>query len=113
MAIEKNIQQKIEEALAGFDGMQRAEPRPYLQTRLMAAIANRKKVQSNWSRLAGWIGKPAVAFSLMLLFLFANLLILFKTDSSDVDSSVVNTNSNSYEYAANISSGYDLENVQP
>ncbi|MFZ1528128.1 MAG: hypothetical protein WAT19_05215 [Ferruginibacter sp.] len=111
MAIEKNIQQKIDETLQSLDGIQRAEPAPYLLTRINSALANRQP-ETNWSKIAAFISRPVVAFALMLILVLVNGLII-SVNNSEAESSMA-TNSNSmYEYAANVTSNYDLENVQP
>ncbi len=112
MAIEKNIQQKVENALQSLDGIQRAEPAPYLITRINAALASRQP-ETSWSKIAAFISRPVVAFALMLVLVLVNGLIILGANSTEADNNMATADNNPYEYAASITSNYDLENVQP
>ena len=112
MAIEKNIQQKLEDAFQSLDGMQRAEPAPYLLTRINAALANRQP-ETSWSRIAAFISRPVVAFALMLVLVLVNGLIISGSNSTEAENNMATADNNVYEYAASVTSNYDLENVQP
>lgn len=112
MAMEKNMQQKIEETLQSLDGIQRAEPAPFLLTRINAALAARQP-ETAWLKIAAFISRPAVAFAFMLILLLVNGLIISGNSSSETENNIAASNNNVYEYAASITSNYDLENVQP
>ena len=77
----KDIHKMIDEVLESLDGLQRAEPNPFLYTRVMARI-NREH-DSTWEKIANLFSRPVVAFATIILFIAINAIVLFKnTDDS-------------------------------
>lgn len=85
MNSEKRVKELAESALNGFDGITRAEPRPFLYTRLSARMNNQNAPANFWERSARYLSRPAVAFACVLMVLLANGLVLLnkKTAVSD------------------------------
>jgi hypothetical protein len=73
--MEKNIDRLVDETLNSFDGIERATPRPFLLTRVLAAMQNRE-APSFWTKAGALLSKPAIAFTAVLLILFINGAIL-------------------------------------
>lgn len=73
-----DIGKKIDETLNSFDGIRRATPQPYFYTRLIARLA---KKENSWSGIAGLIGRPVYAFTMICVVLFVNTWIVFNNDT--------------------------------
>lgn len=109
----ENLDKLVQETLSSLDGVARATPAPFLLTRINARMASRNEATSVWER-AGWmLTRPKVAFTVLMLVLLTNILII--TSASKADSvSVQNTQVATDEYSINTASSlYDFENVQP
>lgn len=104
---------KTDDILNSLDGVQRATPRPYLHTRIMARL-NRNN--TGWERMATLISKPVVAFATIALFLLVNVAVLYHlsatatttTVSQDSTTPLVSDN----EYNLSVSSLYDINPSQ-
>ena len=70
-----DIQKQVHDTLDSLNGIQRAEPIPFLFTRVMARINN--KQNSVWEKLSYVFSKPAVAFATVILFIAINAVVLF------------------------------------
>ena len=109
MSIKNNdINHKVVSTLQSIDNMERAEPAPYLLTRVNAALAKAPARETVWSQIGYWISKPAVAVSIVAMFLLLNMLGIFIKKSNVND--MADTQS-AYEYIANISSNYQIVNI--
>lgn len=62
-----------DQVLESLDGMQRAQANPFLFTRVMARL---EAETNGWERVAGWLSKPAFAFSAVVLFMAVNASVL-------------------------------------
>lgn len=99
-----------DEVLESLNGIQRAEPRSFLFTRVMARI-NREQV-SIWEKLATFISRPVVAFAAVILFIFINTLVLFSfsDDASPVTQEPVLVAGN--DFGLSVTSFYDINPEQ-
>ncbi len=61
---------KIEGVLNSLDGIQRAKASPFLYTRIRAKLDSSLGA---WEKIAGLMGRPAFAFSIILILLFINI----------------------------------------
>ncbi len=106
--------QWLEETLRSLDGIQKASPAPYLLTRINARLQERNTEQNFWSFLAGFISKPAVAMAGVILLIGLNVMIISLSNYSKKPtvSTQVNTD-NRDEFALDISSIYEIENIEP
>jgi hypothetical protein len=106
----EEIKHRIEEIMSSLDHVQRAVPKPYFFTRVMAKT---QSGNTRWDRIALKISKPAFAVSLIIIFLLINSFILFTTTNR---SSAVTSNESSQaienDYGLSVSSIYDLNPEQ-
>lgn len=73
--MDKQIQEQIEAALNSLEGVERAQARPFMFTRVMARLE--REPAGWWDRLGIFITRPAVAIASVLLILLVNGLVLF------------------------------------
>jgi len=110
-----HINKKTEEALNSLDGIVSAEPKPFLLTRINAALQSRQPGdRSTWGSIAALLKRPAVAFGMLLLIAFINIAVLAGgnpfTEKKNTQSFSANTK---YDFAINVSGIYDIENQEP
>lgn len=87
----------VEDTLNSLDGMERAEPQPFLYTRLTARL---QRAPSNfWERSVRYLSRPVVAVACLLLVLAANGFALINR---------ANTSSEQTELLADDYSGGDM-----
>ena len=107
-----NIQKLVNETLESLDGIQRAEPMPFLFTRVIARMNRNRNRDSGWEKLASLISKPAIAFASMLLFIAINAIVLFRvsenTTSTPQESALMAGN----DFELSVTSIYDLNPEQ-
>jgi hypothetical protein len=70
MEKEPSTEQRIDEILESFNGMQRAETHPFFYTRLQAKLEYRVNKKNSWD----WAGKPVFSFATLLLLLVLNII---------------------------------------
>ena len=107
----QRIEKLVEETLNSFDGAKKAEPKPFLLTRVLARMQGQAEVQNIWARAGSFLSKPAVALAGLLLIVLVNAAIIMS--NNDDNSSVQNITSSKDEFAINVSSIYDNENQEP
>ena len=71
-----DIQKLVDETLNSLNGIQKAEPTPFLFTRVMARL--NKEENSLWEKLAYIFSKPAVTFATVILFIAINSVVLYR-----------------------------------
>lgn len=110
METKQNLDEQIERALQSMDSHTRANPGPFLMTRINARLASRKTL-TNWDRIYSIITRPVIAFAAVVCILIVNLLMI--TSYADNDNVRLQADSNnewqSYSTATN-SALYDVEN---
>ena len=105
------MNRKIDQALDSLDGVQRAEPQPWLYARVMKKLALEDD-RSVWGSISSFLSKPAVVIAGLFLILVMNGFILFK-EESEPDTSITEQFVDSESLVASNSS-FDYENlVQP
>lgn len=101
----------VEETLDSMNGAQRAEPAPYLLTRINAKI--NREVPSAWERISLFISRPVIAIAAVAFLIILNLLI-YTFNNAGTNINLQNLPGNADEYSMNNSSSlFDLENIQP
>lgn len=109
MSIDDNhINQKIASTLQSIDEIKRAEPAPFLMTRINAAMAKTPQRESIWATIGFWLSRPAIAVSLVMIFLALNMLGIFVNKAQGNDTP---GNTGAYEYLANVSSNYEFVDI--
>ncbi|MBL7703669.1 MAG: hypothetical protein JNM14_15570 [Ferruginibacter sp.] len=108
---QEKINKLVEEALGSLDDAQRAEPRPYLLTRINARM--NKGTASVWEK-AGWlVTRPVVAFTGLCMIVLLNVLVVMNktSHSNNRAEQTVQTQADELSYTA--SPIYDIDNTQP
>jgi hypothetical protein len=109
---QEQINKLIEEALTSVDDAQRAEPKPFLLTRINARM--NKGTASVWEK-AGWlITRPAVAFTGLCMIVLLNVLVVMNNKTSDsaaIAEQTAQTQADDLSYTA--ATIYDIDNTQP
>jgi hypothetical protein len=107
----KNIEKLVDETINCMDGASRAEPAPYLLTRINAKMG--MQPLSAWERVSALLGRPGVAFGLVIFLVIINLFIHGYGNSFD-RATMQGTQVSADEYSMSGSSAiFDLENIQP
>jgi hypothetical protein len=106
------LEKLVEDTINSMDGAQRAEPAPYLLTRINARL--QRPAYSTWERISMILSRPGVAIAGATFLIIVNLAIFLTGNSSqDVkvpQSSQVSTDVYSYNTTSAL---YDLENITP
>ncbi len=109
-----DIENKVNQALESLDGIQRAEPVPFLFTRVKARL---EREQHNiWETAESVLARPAIAFAGLFLILAVNAYILFERDTSVQPSqpSAYSAQLTEEEYVLTANNtSYDYENIEP
>ncbi len=108
----EHISKLVEETLESADGAGRAEPRPFLLTRIHARM-NRDS-DSVWERTGWFITRPAVAFSGLCMIILVNVAVLLFNQGSVVTpgtEQVIQSPADEFSYS--VATIYDTENTQP
>ena len=109
---QEHINKMIEEALGSVDDVKRAEPKPFLLTRINARMS--KGSESVWEK-AGWlIARPAVAFTGLCLIVLVNVVVMMNNNNtaSAANNTEVAQNTTD-EFSSTVATIYDIENTQP
>lgn len=100
-----DINQKIEGALNSLNGVQRAEPQPWLYARIMKRLS-REEDRSVWGSISSFLARPSVAIAGLCLILVLNGVLLFREEmeadiiltEQAVDSESLMASSSSFDY---------------
>lgn len=108
---QEKINKLVEEAMNSLDDAQRAEPKPYLLTRINARMD--KGAASVWERASWLITRPAVAFTGLCMIVLLNVLVVMNKTShtNNIAEQTVQNQSDYLSYSA--STIYDIDNTQP
>jgi hypothetical protein len=103
-----NINKKIEEALESFDGAERAEPTPFLFTRIMARMQSAK--ENSWERVSRLITRPSFAVAGLGFVLLINVLVIsFNSTSSQTTSGDQFTLGTPSDFSTSVASIYEID----
>lgn len=107
-----HINKLIEDALNSVDDIQRAEPKPFLLTRINARMNN--GTASIWEKAGWFITRPAVAFTGLCLIILINVMVMMNTGSLNTNNNTEQVAVNSAdEFSSTVATIYDIENTQP
>lgn len=108
----EQLNKLVDDTLNSFDGVQRANPRPYLFTRLNAKM--QKNAGGSWDNALRFLSRPAVAMACVLLVVAINAMVFTMHRQSNIGSV------NSEEpiaaidgYNGTVSILRDIENIEP
>lgn len=110
MLNKNDIEKLVNETLDSLDGIQKAEPRPFLFTRIMARM--NQKEETIWEKTASLVSKPIIAFATVVLFIAFNAFVLLSVSgnsASEVQEQVLVADS---DYGLSVSSMYDINPEQ-
>jgi hypothetical protein len=102
-----DLKQKMEEALGCLDGIQRAEPRPFFYTRVMARLERQNRTM--WESIGSFLARPVVAIAGLCVIVVLNVVALTRDESSLASSTETLMTDNEYILAS--SSSFDYENI--
>ncbi len=108
-----HIDKMTDEALESLDAAARAEPRPYLLTRIMARMERKNELLQE--RSGSFFTRPAFVIAGVCLVLGINALVIaFNNNNTDSDSFAVNEQTVSTdEFGTTVATLYDIENNEP
>lgn len=113
MKQQSDIEKRVEDALNSLDGIQRAEPQPWLFTRVKARLLKEEE-KTRWETISSFLSKPAVAIAGLFLILGLNGVLLFNQQPGSSVVAIQEVQSNDSESLIASSSSFDYENlVQP
>jgi hypothetical protein len=114
MKQQSDIEKRVEDALNSLDGIQRAEPQPWLFSRVKGKLL-REGEKTRWETISSFLSKPAVAIAGLFLILGLNGFLVFNQPSVSSIVAVQNDlQPNDSESLIASSSSFDFENlVQP
>ena len=106
------LNKKIDAVLQSIDKIERAEPRPYLFTRIEARMQNERNV---WSKISSFVARPVIAFACICFVLIINVMVIFLANASG--NAITQSGSElaaADEYSqVSATSLYEFENVKP
>lgn len=106
------IEKLVNETINCMDGAQRAEPAPYLLTRINARLQNPSL--STWERISIILSRPGVALAGATFLIIVNLAIFSAGNGSQDVKVPLSTQVSTDVYSYNSTSSlYDLENITP
>jgi len=99
-----DIEKRVEEALNSLDGMQRAEPQPWLFSRVKARMIQDEK--TIWGTISSFLARPAIAIAGLCFILILNGFLLFNQEKESpsvagdlpLDSESMVASSSSFDY---------------
>ena len=109
--MQKNINNKIEDALNSLDGMEKASPNPFFFTRLEAKM---QKERNTWEKISSFFARPAIAFACICLVIMINAAVIFS--SQKIHANVTGQNDEIAtvdEYSQVSSNFFEFVNTQP
>jgi hypothetical protein len=109
----KDIEKRVEETLDSLDGIQRAEPQPWLFSRVKGRLMQEEKTA--WGAVGSFLARPAIAIAGLCFILMLNGFLVFNQEKK---SSTILTSQNEQpldsESLVASSSSFDYETlVQP
>ncbi len=110
----KKIEQLAEETFNSLDGAKRAEAKPFLLTRVLARIQSAEAGADNiWTKAGAFLSRPGIALAGLLLIILVNAAIIINNVNDNRNNTVQQVSSAKDEFAINVISIYDTENLEP
>lgn len=104
------IQQEVEKTLQSLDGIERAEVRPFLFTRIKARMLRK----NGWGKISSFISRPVIALAVLLPVIVINAVVVFNRGSENGTDTGINTVASSIteEYISTYTTIADYENTE-
>jgi hypothetical protein len=114
MKQQSDIEKRVEDALNSLDGIQRAEPQPWLFSRVKGRLLKEEE-KTRWETISSFLSKPAVAIAGLFLILGLNGVLVYNQQSAgSVTAIQTDLQPSDSESLIASSSSFDYENlVQP
>ena len=107
------INNSIQRIMVSINGLEKASPKPFLLTRINAALQNASN-ENVWYKIAFYLKKPVVAaFAIMLVLVLNIVVITSRTNSLERETITKTIAPQKYDFAINVSVMYDTENQEP
>jgi len=110
MNTNKPIAQIIDETLNSLDDAHRAEPKPFLFTRIKAKMLSAK--ENSWERASRFITRPSFAVSSLLFVIAFNIIIIVHHHSGN-SSAAQFTSATTDAFSISDVANDDIENTLP
>ena len=114
MKQKKEIEKRVEETLNSLDGIQRAEPQPWLFSRVKGRLMQEEKTV--WETMGSFLSRPVIAIAGLCLILMLNGFLLFNLEKGPSSTILTSQNEQPLDSESLIasSSSFDYETlVQP
>lgn len=95
MKNQEKIERQIDETLGALEGIGRAEPRPFFQTRLES------RMQQRYAPLPKFIAKPAFVWSFLALIVLINVGVVLRYGGRNTQAEPQDASSFAKEYGLN------------
>jgi uncharacterized membrane protein YdfJ with MMPL/SSD domain len=109
MSNNEHINQQVNRALDSLDGASRASAKPFLFTRIQAAMQRRP--ETLWERAGRFIARPSVAIAGLCLVLAVNLAAVI--NSSNKPDLQEEATINADDFSSTVAVVYDIDNNEP
>ncbi len=107
----EHITQWVDEALNSLDGAAKAQPRPYLFTRLTAKM--QKTETGVWDNALRYLSRPVVAMACVLLVIAANTAVFTFNNTSSSGAAADEQYAVADDYSNAVAVLNDIENIEP
>lgn len=111
MKTKETIEQQAEAALQSLDGAGRAEPRPFLLTRIHARLNSDK--ETGWDRLLSFAARPAFVVTLLFVVLLVNGVAVALRSFNNDNNPVTEQYAVNDDFSTSVTKVYDIENTEP
>jgi hypothetical protein len=115
MKQKSDIEKRVEQMLNSLDGIQRAEPQPWLFSRVKARLMRDEKTA--WGAMSSFLARPAIAIAGLCIILTLNGFLLFNQENKKSSSAILGGQNEQVMDSESLiasSSSFDYENlVQP
>ena len=114
MKQKKDIERRVEDTLNSLDGMQRAEPQPWLFSRVKGRLVQEEKTA--WGAVGSFLSRPVIAVAGLCLILMLNGFLLLNQEKESSTTIFTSQNEQPLDSESLIasSSSFDYETlVQP
>lgn len=103
--------ERITQILNSLEGLQSAEPRPFLHTRLAARMERDRT--DPWMRAWDFVSRPVVALSIICSLLLLNMYTVYQRAGHSADVSEESLSISSADYDGQYFSYYAINDEQP
>ena len=104
--MKNEIDKLVKETMQSLDHVERAIPKPFLLTRLNAALSN--STPGFWSKAVNIISRPQNAIIGLLLIVLINVLVITRVYDNAPPEAIA-----SGEFMVSVANIYDIENPEP